>query len=306
MPNHVTHRVTVTGLEGLIRDFIGSHIHPDGDNNPQLDFNTVVPMPAVLRDSDESTDATLGYELLIGHTMPSQRGLGFNQSILAMKWVEEYKLQTIEELEHHLRLKQPERHFDAMHAGYSALMCLLQTGYSSWYNWSIDNWGTKWGAYQYEEVERRDGVFEFVFQTAWSVPEPVFEKLAEKWPGLEIDIVSFDEGWNFAWRGRCSDGVFAGDGVEPTNEVYFEVYHEAPYEDEEGDEEQDEDPVSPPLWAGTVQGDPDKDAPTTPPIDLAARLQNAPTGLPGAPSALLLKVTSTPKLTPTGETDEDL
>lgn len=44
----------------------------------------------------------------------------------------------------------------------------------NWYYWNRENWGTKWNAYSTE----RDGN-EIKFDTAWSTPYPVMEKLHE-------------------------------------------------------------------------------------------------------------------------------
>lgn len=50
-------------------------------------------------------------------------------------------------------------------------------GYTSWYDWSIDNWGTKWNAYDIEE--KPYGVY---FETAWSMPMPVYKRLSSRFP----------------------------------------------------------------------------------------------------------------------------
>ena len=42
---------------------------------------------------------------------------------------------------------------------------------------------------------------EFTFDTAWSVPEPVWAELADLFPEIVFEIVFFDEGWNFAGGG---------------------------------------------------------------------------------------------------------
>lgn len=46
----------------------------------------------------------------------------------------------------------------------------------NWYAWHIDNWGTKWEAYDgYTKVGKSYIIF--VFNTAWSMPYPVIERL---------------------------------------------------------------------------------------------------------------------------------
>ena len=79
-------------------------------------------------------------------------------------------------------------------------------GSNNWYDWSVGNWGTKWNACHTQlysdkiRVNKGVAVLEFSFDTAWSLPEPVYEKLAEMYPDLSI-TVSFDE----------ESGEFAGE-----------------------------------------------------------------------------------------------
>lgn len=51
-----------------------------------------------------------------------------------------------------------------------------QHGNNNWYDWSVFNWGTKWNAYHSYYYES-DNALEF--DTAWSCPIGVLDKLAE-------------------------------------------------------------------------------------------------------------------------------
>lgn len=57
-----------------------------------------------------------------------------------------------------------------------------------WYEWSINNWGTKWNAY--DEVIT-DGIIEF--QTAWSIPLPVLVEVSKRLKDVEISVDYADE-----------------------------------------------------------------------------------------------------------------
>ena len=46
----------------------------------------------------------------------------------------------------------------------------------SWYDWRVQNWGTKWGGY---DGRFSDDQTAFSFCTAWSPPLPIIKKLAE-------------------------------------------------------------------------------------------------------------------------------
>lgn len=77
-------------------------------------------------------------------------------------------------------------------------------GYDNWYDWKITNQGTKWGAYDYAPDALRENTFSF--QTAWSTPDPIFEKMAELYPTLcfEIDVV--EEGGYFSGNITIENG----------------------------------------------------------------------------------------------------
>ena len=49
-------------------------------------------------------------------------------------------------------------------------------GKNNWYDWSLYNWGTKWNAY-YSSADKENNVIEF--DTAWSCPLALLDKLAE-------------------------------------------------------------------------------------------------------------------------------
>ena len=52
-------------------------------------------------------------------------------------------------------------------------------GYKDWYDWSIANWGTKWNA---TTISVDDDTEAIEFDTAWSMPEPVFKAIAKHTP----------------------------------------------------------------------------------------------------------------------------
>lgn len=84
---------------------------------------------------------------------------------------------------------------------------------SGWYDWRVNNWGTKWDVVDVEitqplasqgmQPEDMTASFSFQCWTAWSPPVPVWDKLH----GLGISVVADyqDEGRYF--EGRYVDGV---------------------------------------------------------------------------------------------------
>lgn len=47
---------------------------------------------------------------------------------------------------------------------------------NNWYDWRVENWGTKWNGY---DGRISDDGSTFTFDTAWSPPLPIIKKLAE-------------------------------------------------------------------------------------------------------------------------------
>ena len=61
-----------------------------------------------------------------------------------------------------------------------------------WYHWCIENWGTKWDACDKSIDYEDDEILALTFNTAWSPPEGIVEKLREKYPDLTFQCF-YDE-----------------------------------------------------------------------------------------------------------------
>lgn len=68
-----------------------------------------------------------------------------------------------------------------------------------WYEWHLAHWGTKWNAYDgYTEIQGND--VQFVFNTAWSLAQPVVIALTKLGYDLEIMWADEDYGSNCGVR----------------------------------------------------------------------------------------------------------
>jgi len=85
-----------------------------------------------------------------------------------------------------------------------------------WYNWNIANWGTKWDAYEVSKwiCDWEKKSMTISFQTAWSTPFPVLQKLSSLMPNVGIccEFADEDMGYNLG-----SYSIINGEVVEETN-----------------------------------------------------------------------------------------
>lgn len=170
MPNWVRHNVTIRGSK---EDIARCHEQiTNGDSERGFSFNNIIPMP-------ESLNVTCG---TISH--------------LAEKWgkasdEEKKKIEAEKELTKE-QIAEMQQVLDNIE----------KYGYPTWYEWSYDNWGTKWDVYDVG-YGHYDEEIDIHFDTAWSTPEPVFRKLSEQFPDLVIYVEFADEDLG------CNCGTYA-------------------------------------------------------------------------------------------------
>lgn len=80
-------------------------------------------------------------------------------------------------------------------------------GRDNWYNWSMDNWGTKWNSYN----NRIINVNTVAFDAAWECPHPIMLKLSTMYPNTTIECWWSDEGningYQMYRNGECIGGI---------------------------------------------------------------------------------------------------
>lgn len=65
-----------------------------------------------------------------------------------------------------------------------------EQGTPDWYNWNINNWGTKWNACDSFSVEEDDEEIKVCFDTAWSPPEKWFYAFCDKLKDISRGITA--------------------------------------------------------------------------------------------------------------------
>lgn len=199
MPNYVLNKVTLDCSDERAKEIMEAvRCDPDPDNEewPTLlgtfDFNKLIPMPSSLMiESGSSTER--GIEIYLTAVNPKSPDYGL------LKMPEEEFIKLANDLNaeqtfvrYKTRLSDEEIQNYTTHASFEelanlgkvAVSNLINYGSTTWYGWSIRNWGTKWNAC--DAVRSDDNDHEFQFKTAWSAPHPVIEALAKRYPDVKI------------------------------------------------------------------------------------------------------------------------
>jgi len=80
-----------------------------------------------------------------------------------------------------------------------------QTGQGewNWYQWNVENWGTKWDACNAELTDSSDTHLSYRFETAWSPANTAFKAIVKQYPDLTFEFNCEEEqGWGVIFTGR--------------------------------------------------------------------------------------------------------
>ena len=167
MPNHVINKVKFSGNEIEIRKML-DEIKNDEIGIGSIDFNKIVPMPESLNiESGSRTD--MGYRKYAAY----MNAKNLNED------VSKY-------------LEYSSEHPESWNLGKTAYENKEKYGHQTWYEWCVDNWGTKWNAYdQYVDINGANTVI--YFNTAWACPYEIFIALSKLYPKIKIWVKYADE-----------------------------------------------------------------------------------------------------------------
>ena len=74
---------------------------------------------------------------------------------------------------------------------------LKKYGYSDWYGWACDNWGTKWDISEFYGVDRQGDTISFAFSSAWSPPTGAYEYFLAKNEDCTLKAYYYEGGCDF-------------------------------------------------------------------------------------------------------------
>lgn len=262
MPNYVSHRIVMTGDEGVLAHIRERHFAPIKNDKGEdydfcFDFDTIIPMPQELknipRDGIGRIDEYLG-ELATMKPYPTH---DYRHGVRIDRKEQMYSLDEMKR--DFARMYAPAadavsyadllaimgdappyrcQHQPRVEMKYTDLSALIGTaikacGYGDTLEFCTKEWGTKWGSFRCGFDVTGDGTMEFHFETAWSPPRPIFRKFAAMYPHVCFHGMAFDEGWNFEAHIVGFNGFAATESAKATKEGYRYVYGKDYVEDDE-------------------------------------------------------------------------
>jgi len=197
MPNWVKNALTIKG-KNVQKIFDTIMVKSEGSSHNQynLDFNKIIPMPESLHVSSSSTSETCLKLYLCKHPKLLLNLKGFNKYLSSLVMKASYA-ETLANIISYSEYKDEQA---VLALGEKLYNNIIQYGYTDWYHWSIDNWGTKWNASEsfVKRPSSKATSFTVWFDTAWSAPIPILEKLVTMFPehSLECEWADEDLGCN--------------------------------------------------------------------------------------------------------------
>ena len=198
MPNWTSNRIEAPAE--VLKKYTGF----DKDGTMFFDFNKVIPRPEVYNDPEMSS----GYDTdLCIYWYLSGKGKKRNVSKMVVDELK-YPSKTFEDvLKRELYsswskgwddvIQRCLAHSDEYYRrGKKYVDAYKKYGHTTWYDWSVTNWGTKWNACDsYFDFSNEES--EWVeFETAWCFPEPIFKKIMDDNPGCRIAFYWTDEDYD--------------------------------------------------------------------------------------------------------------
>jgi hypothetical protein len=186
MPNNITNQITFGADSAALAAFQRMLLDVQTEGQPlgSFDFNKLLPMPKEL-DIEAGSRTNQGLKLV----------REYRQALVDL----EQRRSVLPPDEYAAELRQWEKDYwekqladpETWILGKKAYNNIQRFGCPTWYEWCIQNWGTKWNSYQPRPLEKDSDTMEFY--TAWGSVPKIVTLLSKKYPEQTITYRWADE-----------------------------------------------------------------------------------------------------------------
>lgn len=212
MPNHCENVIEISGEKEAVEKLMNTI----GHNDRSIDFDRIIPYPKEFKEKDLARDEMDKYsrgkvsEYIQNNNLETDEYGGL---------IKDEDRQLIRDVQQAAREKYAEKHgLELTKGGW------YTDGFNSGgYEWCINNWGTKWNAYDFTDENVDDWEdymnIQFSFFTAWSPPMPIYYEIAKmtKDTDIRISIHYYEGGMGF--QGGLS--IANGEVVDEFSAEYY-------------------------------------------------------------------------------------
>ena len=234
MPNYVSNVVKILCPDGNAKDvkeFLAS-------DERVFDFEKIIPVPPTMHMvSGSLTNAAIAAYLSNNCTLSLDESLRSAETIgrTAVYSVENFYERTKADIEkngvdklYNFGSSANEMNLTYYAAGEIYCENLLNYGAVDWYDFHCRNWGTKWNACEPDLVSESETELSYFFDTAWSMPYPIFCKITEIFQNITIEVEYADEDFGsncgrITYQGGGETDSYIPDNYKEAQELAAEI-----------------------------------------------------------------------------------
>lgn len=190
MPNWCECDLYVSGPSRSVNNFMSRASKEEGGETVPFQIDALVPMPEILRGS-VSGSAERYHQAVYGDLTSVRSQLsGWGYEVITRE-------EAVARMAEHFGVSEDEVRRQA--DGYQRNMD--ETGFRTWYDWCMANWGVKWDASDVEvaSVTEESGLTDLTisFRTPWGPPSEGMATISRRFPDIRFRLEYFECGMGF-------------------------------------------------------------------------------------------------------------
>lgn len=202
MPNWIRNKF-ILGNKEKLNELFNKYVTKINEEDEEIfDFNKVIKMPEELNIefSSKSNDSLILY---LNYINPNNTYFKNNSSIEEKEFFNIYNkikdqlfinnsniILNESEIKKIINKYKDNELDELLLLGKTQVDNLIKYGYMNWYEWRINNWGTKWNSINFKLYEDNKS---FSIDTPWDPPIPILIQLSKDNPSIKIAMIYADE-----------------------------------------------------------------------------------------------------------------